>query len=189
MEDAKLWVLTFSVMLSGIAGALYIPQAGIINPTEFAPLASIEIVIWVAVGGMATLYGAVIGAMIFNYAKSYLTMAFLDVWVFAANETCSSVTCHDPHLLRLMLLVSPSLPTGAFAYSQGLEWAIEARWVQDGPGLRSWLIDLVRHSMAYVDIPLLVRMMSACGAGAESELARWCDMLLAMRESQELRME
>ena len=76
VEHAKLWVFTFSAMLAGIAGALYVPQVGIINPTEFAPLASIEIVVWVAVGGRATLYGAVLGAMIINYAKSYLTAAF-----------------------------------------------------------------------------------------------------------------
>src|SRR5690606_16257236 len=61
-EHYKLWIFTLSAVLAGIAGALYVPQVGIINPGEFSPLNSIELVVWVAVGGRATLYGAVIGA-------------------------------------------------------------------------------------------------------------------------------
>jgi urea transport system permease protein len=83
VEHFKLWIFTFSAILAGIAGALYVPQVGIINPGEFAPLASIEIVIWVAVGGRATLYGAVAGALLVNYSKSYLTAAMPDAWLFA----------------------------------------------------------------------------------------------------------
>jgi urease accessory protein len=94
-----------------------------------------------------------------------------------------------PSLLRLMHLVSPSLPTGAFAYSQGLEWAIDAGWVHDGPDLQLWLADLIRHSITYVDIPLLCRMYVACRDRRETELAGWCKHLLALRESHELRME
>ena len=60
-------------MLAGLAGALYVPQVGIINPGEFSPLNSIELVIWVAVGGRATLYGAIVGALLVNYAKSVFT--------------------------------------------------------------------------------------------------------------------
>jgi urea transport system permease protein len=96
VEDAKLWVFIFSAVLAGIAGALYVPQVGIINPTEFAPLASIEIVIWVAVGGRATLYGAVIGALIINYAKSYLTGAFPDAWLFGLGALFVLVTLFLP---------------------------------------------------------------------------------------------
>ena len=96
VENAKLWVFTFSAVLAGIAGALYVPQVGIINPTEFAPLASIEIVIWVAVGGRATLYGAVLGALIINYAKSYLTAAFPDAWLFGLGALFILVTLFLP---------------------------------------------------------------------------------------------
>ena len=83
VEHVKLAVFTFSAVLAGIAGALYVPQVGIINPNEFSPLNSIEIVIWVAVGGRATLYGAAAGALLVNYAKTYFTGALPEVWLFA----------------------------------------------------------------------------------------------------------
>ena len=92
-------------------------------------------------------------------------------------------------LIRLMHLVSPSLPTGAFAYSQGLEWAIEAGWIQNGDDLREWLTGLLHQSMEYVDIPLLKRMVEACKLQDEKALADWCSLLLACRETHELRME
>lgn len=95
-----------------------------------------------------------------------------------------------PHrMLRLLHLVSPSLPTGAFAYSQGLEWAAAAGWIRDAAGLQQWLADLIGHSLAGVDVPLLARMHAACREGHAAELARWCEQLLALRESYELRME
>jgi len=78
----KLFVFVVSAMLAGLAGALYVPQVGIINPSEFTPANSIEIVIWVAVGGRGRLYGAVLGAILINYAKSYFTGAFPDIWLF-----------------------------------------------------------------------------------------------------------
>ncbi len=78
----KLFVFVVSAMLAGIAGALYVPQVGIINPGEFSPANSIEIVVWVAVGGRGTLYGAVLGAILVNYAKSYFTGALPDMWLF-----------------------------------------------------------------------------------------------------------
>lgn len=96
---------------------------------------------------------------------------------------------NTPHLPRLLHLVSPSLPTGAFAYSQGLEWAIEAGWIADGSGLSEWLADLLSHSMVYVDIPLFKRMYEACRKENEEELADWCSRLLACRETRELRTE
>ena len=82
VEYYKLFVFVVSSMLAGVAGALYVPQEGIINPGEFAPINSIEIIIWVAVGGRGTIYGAVIGAVLVNYAKTYFTGAFAELWLF-----------------------------------------------------------------------------------------------------------
>jgi urea transport system permease protein len=82
VEYAKLFVFTVSAVLAGIAGALYVPQVGIINPSEFAPANSIEIAIWVAVGGRGTLIGAVLGAVLVNVAKTWLTGAMPDAWLF-----------------------------------------------------------------------------------------------------------
>ena len=83
VEYYQLFVFTISAMLAGVAGALYVPQVGIINPSEFLPANSIEIVIWVAIGGRGSLYGAVLGGVLVNYAKSYLTGAFPEVWLYA----------------------------------------------------------------------------------------------------------
>jgi len=96
VENAKLWIFTFSAMLAGVAGALYVPQVGIINPNEFSPLNSIELIIWVAVGGRATLYGAVIGALLVNYSKTYLTGALPEVWLFALGALFVLVTLYLP---------------------------------------------------------------------------------------------
>jgi len=92
VEHVKLAVFTFSAVLAGVAGALYVPQVGIINPNEFSPLNSIEIVIWVAVGGRATLYGAAAGALLVNYAKTYFTGALPEVWLFALGGLFVLVT-------------------------------------------------------------------------------------------------
>jgi urea transport system permease protein len=83
VESYQLLVLVVSAMLAGLAGALYVPQVGIINPGEFSPLNSIEIVIWVAIGGRATLYGAVIGALLVSFSKSWFTAVLPDYWIFA----------------------------------------------------------------------------------------------------------
>ena len=83
VESYKVFLFTLSAMLAGIAGALYVPQAGIINPREMAPLGSIEVVVWVALGGRGTLYGPIIGALIVNYAKSWFTVALPELWIFA----------------------------------------------------------------------------------------------------------
>ena len=92
VEQVKVLVFTLSAMLAGIAGALYVPQVGIINPGEFAPINSIEAVIWVAVGGRGTLVGAVVGAVLINYAKSWLTGALPEVWLFALGGLFVAVT-------------------------------------------------------------------------------------------------
>jgi len=96
VERVKLAIFTFSAVLAGIAGALYVPQVGIINPGEFSPLNSIEIVIWVAVGGRATLYGAAAGALMVNYGKSWFTAALPEVWLFALGALFVLVTVFLP---------------------------------------------------------------------------------------------
>jgi urea transport system permease protein len=82
VESYKLWIFVFSAVLAGIAGALYVPQVGIINPSEFSPINSIEVVIWVALGGRGTLYGAVAGAVLVNYAKTWFTTALPSAWLY-----------------------------------------------------------------------------------------------------------
>jgi urea transport system permease protein len=97
VESYKLWLFVFSGVLAGIAGALYVPQIGIINPSEFSPINSIEAVIWVAVGGRGTLYGAIIGAVVVNYAKTYFTGAFPEIWLYALGALFVLVTLFLPH--------------------------------------------------------------------------------------------
>lgn len=96
VELFKLWVFVFSAILAGIAGALYVPQVGIINPGEFAPLNSIEMVVWVAVGGRGTLYGAAYGAFLVNYAKTWFTGAFPEIWLFVLGALFVFVTLFLP---------------------------------------------------------------------------------------------
>ena len=95
-EHYKLFVFVLSAMLAGLAGALYVPQVGIINPSEFAPAASIEIVVWVAVGGRGSLYGAVLGAILVNYAKTVFTGVLPDVWLFVLGALFIAVTLFLP---------------------------------------------------------------------------------------------
>ena len=96
VESFKLWIFVFSAVIAGVAGALYVPQVGIINPSEFSPINSIEAVIWVAVGGRGTLYGAIAGAILVNYAKTYLTGAFPEVWLYALGALFVLVTLFLP---------------------------------------------------------------------------------------------
>lgn len=97
VEHYKLFVFVFSAMLAGIAGALFVPQVGIINPGEFSPINSIEIVIWVALGGRGTLYGAIIGAFAVNYAKTYFTGAFPEIWLFMLGGLFVITTTYLPN--------------------------------------------------------------------------------------------
>ena len=96
VESYKLWVFVFSAVLAGVGGALYVPQIGIINPSEFEPINSIEAVIWVAVGGRGTLYGALTGAVLVNYGKTYFTAALPDVWLYALGAIFVGVTLFLP---------------------------------------------------------------------------------------------
>ncbi len=88
----KVFLFTFSAVLAGIAGALYVSQVGIINPGEFSPINSIEIVIWVAIGGRGTLYGAIIGAVVVSFAKTRLTGIMPEAWLFALGGLFVLVT-------------------------------------------------------------------------------------------------
>lgn len=92
-------------------------------------------------------------------------------------------------LLRLLQLVSPSLPTGGFAYSQGLEWAIETGWIKSGEDLEHWLEEIMIKSMTMVDIPIFSRLFHACCDNNKKAFTQWSSMLLASRETSELRLE
>lgn len=95
-ENYKVYLFVYSAMLAAAAGALYVPQVGIINPGEFSPLNSIEIVVWVAVGGRGTLYGAAVGAVLVNYAKTWFTGAMPEAWLFALGGLFILVTIFLP---------------------------------------------------------------------------------------------
>ena len=113
VEHFKLLVFVVSAAMAGIAGALYVPQVGIINPSEFAPANSIEAVIWVAVGGRGTLVGAAIGAVLVNFAKTWLTGTLPDFWLYGLGA--------------LFILVTLFLP-------KGIVGALAARFGQRGEG-------------------------------------------------------
>ncbi len=115
VEHYKLFVFVVSAIMAGIAGALYVPQVGIINPGEFSPLNSIEIIIWVALGGRGTLYGAIIGAILVNYAKTFFTAAMPDAWLFMLGGLFVLVTLYLPKGVqalfpRLMALLPAKTP-------------------------------------------------------------------------------
>jgi urea transport system permease protein len=112
VESYKLFVFTVSACMAGIAGALYVPQVGIINPSEFAPGNSIEAVIWVAVGGRGTLTGAALGAVLVNYGKTYFTSGVLaPYWLFMLGS--------------LFIGVTLLLPRGVVGTMQ--HWAVQRR--------------------------------------------------------------
>jgi urea transport system permease protein len=92
----KLTIWTLSAMMCGVAGALYVPQVGIINPSEMSPANSIEIAIWAAVGGRATLIGPIVGAFIVNGAKSWLTVAYPEFWLYSLGALFIGVTLYLP---------------------------------------------------------------------------------------------
>ena len=93
----KIIIFTISAILAGIAGALYVPQVGIINPGEFSPIKSIEIVVWVALGGRGFLYGAVIGAIVVNILKSFLTIISPEIWILFLGLIFILVTIYLPN--------------------------------------------------------------------------------------------
>ena len=120
----KLVAWTASAVIAGVAGALYVPQVGIINPGEFAPAKSIEVVIWAAVGGRGTIVGPVLGAIGVNGAKSWLTAAYPELWLFALGALFVAVTLflprgivgtvlHGWHALRARRAARTSKHTGS----------------------------------------------------------------------------
>ena len=118
VETYKVVVFTISAAMAGIAGALYVPQVGIINPGEFAPANSIESVIWVSVGGRGTLVGPIIGAVLVNFGKSWFTAAFPEFWLFVLGG--------------LFICVTLFLPRGLFGVTESLfrrSWSMPRRSV------------------------------------------------------------
>ncbi|KGD99931.1 urea ABC transporter permease subunit UrtC [Rhizobium sp. YS-1r] len=96
VENIKLFTFVVSAMMAGVAGALFVPQVGIINPGEFAPANSIEVVVWTAVGGRGTLIGPIIGAVLVNAGKSFFTGAFPEFWLYALGGLFIAVTLFLP---------------------------------------------------------------------------------------------
>lgn len=92
-------------------------------------------------------------------------------------------------ILNLMRLTSPSLPIGAFAYSQGLEFACDQEWINDEKTAHEWIAGLMRNSQTHLDLPILVRVYNAWKDSSHHEVKYWSQYLLASRESQELRDE
>ena len=108
VTNAKLFVFTLSAVLAGIAGALYVPQVGIINPSEFSPGNSIEVAIWVSVGGRGTLSGAIVGAVLVNLAKTWLTGAAPETWLFVLGA--------------LFVVTTLVIPRGIVGLLHGARW-------------------------------------------------------------------
>ena len=96
VDNVKLFAFVVSAIIAGIAGALYVPQVGIINPNEFSPANSIEVVIWTAVGGRGTIIGPIIGAILVNAGKSYFTAALPDYWLYALGALFMLTTIFLP---------------------------------------------------------------------------------------------
>jgi urea transport system permease protein len=114
----KLAIWTLSAVMCAVAGALYVPQVGIINPSEMSPAASIEIAIWAAVGGRATLIGPIVGAFFVNGAKSWFTVAFPEFWLFFLGALFIAVTLFLPNGI-VGLLRRPAGIVGRFGRRKG----------------------------------------------------------------------
>lgn len=95
----------------------------------------------------------------------------------------------DLQLLRLLQLSSSSLPVGGYTYSQGLEWAVEAGWLRGADGFAAWQRAQIDETLVHLDWPLLARLYAACEAGDPATFRRWSQLLLASRETRELRLE
>jgi len=122
VENYKLFVFVLSACMAGVAGALYVPQVGIINPSEFTPANSIEAVIWVAVGGRGTLTGAVLGALLVNYGKTLFTSgALATYWLFVLGG-----------LFVLVTLLLPRGVIGTINYRLGLRADAKSAAAEDG---------------------------------------------------------
>ena len=135
IDRYQMAVFTFSAMLAGLAGALYVPQLGIINPSEFAPQNSIEAVIWVAVGGRGTLVGAALGAVLVNLGKTWLTDVMPSAWLFALGLLFVLVTILMPKgILGLVDQLRTPRRTPAGATTADTALAIDAGLPAKLPG-------------------------------------------------------
>jgi urea transport system permease protein len=120
VEHHKLVVFTLSAMIAGVAGALYVPQVGIINPSEFSPTNSIEAVVWVAFGGRGTLVGAALGAFVVNYLKTIFTTGWLAAyWLFALGG--------------LFVLVTLAMPRGLIGLWEDIRLRLKRRPPAEAP--------------------------------------------------------
>src|ERR1700712_5157002 len=109
----KLTIWVISAVMCGVAGALYVPQVGIINPGEMSPAASIEIAIWAAVGGRGTLIGPIVGAFFVNGAKSWFTQVFPEFWLYVLGGLFIAVTLFLPQGIIGLLRRKPKVETAA----------------------------------------------------------------------------
>lgn len=133
VESYKLFVFILSAAMAGIAGALYVPQVGIINPSEFAPAASIEIVIWVAVGGRGTLWGPIVGAFVVNYAKTWLTTAHPEIWLFFLGALFVGATLAMPRGIAGLVMSLHAVPAQLRAWRARWRPSLETRTWYDRP--------------------------------------------------------
>ena len=100
-----------------------------------------------------------------------------------------TVSVKDLALLRLMQLVSPALPVGAYAYSQGLEYAVHEAWITDEQETAGWILGLLRHPLSRLEIPVFARLYRAWQVDSPADIVRWNDWLYASREAAELQRE
>jgi urea transport system permease protein len=136
VENYKLFVFVLSACMAGVAGALYVPQIGIINPSEFTPANSIEAVIWVAVGGRGTLTGAVLGAILVNYGKTVFTSGFLaPYWLFVLGGMFVAVT-----------LLLPRGIIGTLKYGLGLRADARSAAAEQGVDMDAAPTDAAPHA-------------------------------------------
>src|SRR5690349_19243695 len=157
VEAYKLFVFTLSACMAGVAGALYVPQVGIINPSEFAPGNSIEAVIWVAVGGRGTLTGAVLGAVLVNYAKTTFTSGtLLPYWAFGVVTLIA---------LGAVVAVRRSVLAGALA---GLVIAVVGQLLSVSLLAAATALDQPALAMLAANVPLAVAGLFAVFALATS---------------------
>ncbi len=119
----KLTIWVISAVMCGVAGALYVPQVGIINPSEMSPANSIEIAIWAAVGGRATLIGPIVGAFAVNGAKSWFTVAFPEYWLYFLGAMFIAVTLFLPQgIVGLTRTIMGKLSASRLASKSGAKY-------------------------------------------------------------------
>ena len=113
----------------------------------------------------------------------------MDIVIATKSLTAGTVDSGSMQLLRLLQLASPTLPVGAYAYSQGMEHAIDQQWLVDAESTQQWIIGVMLHSLVYVDLPIFARLYSAQAENQTETFDYWNQYLLASRESSELQKE